>query len=51
MLYFTGFSRIASEIAQEQIKATPQRKTELQLMQQMVDEAESIVMIPERGHQ
>src|ERR1700751_5460023 len=28
-LYFTGFARTASEIAQEQIKITPQRKQEL----------------------
>jgi D-glycero-alpha-D-manno-heptose-7-phosphate kinase len=48
MLYFTGFSRIASEIAQEQIRMTPLRKTELELMQQMVDEAEAIVMTPGR---
>jgi D-glycero-alpha-D-manno-heptose-7-phosphate kinase len=48
MLYFTGFSRIAAEIAQEQIRMTPLRKTELELMQQMVDEAEAIVMQPDR---
>jgi D-glycero-alpha-D-manno-heptose-7-phosphate kinase len=42
-LYFTGFSRIASEIAKEQIKITPQRGKELEVMRQMVDEAESIV--------
>jgi D-glycero-alpha-D-manno-heptose-7-phosphate kinase len=45
-LFFTGFSRIASEIAQEQIRATPNRKHELQLMHQMVDEAEAIVANP-----
>ena len=39
MLFFTGFSRTASEIASEQIQATPQKTTELRLMQQMVDEA------------
>jgi D-glycero-alpha-D-manno-heptose-7-phosphate kinase len=48
MLYFTGFSRIASEIAQEQIKLTPVRQKELELMRQMVDEAEGIVMNPSR---
>ncbi len=48
-LYFTGFSRTASEIAQEQIKMTPLRHKELELMQQMVDEAESIVMNPDRS--
>ena len=42
-LFFTGFSRTASEIAKEQIKATPQRKRELETMGQMVDEAEAIV--------
>jgi D-glycero-alpha-D-manno-heptose-7-phosphate kinase len=42
-LFFTGFSRTASEIAKEQIKATPQRKHELDTMLQMVDEAEEIV--------
>jgi D-glycero-alpha-D-manno-heptose-7-phosphate kinase len=42
-LYFTGFSRIASEIAKEQIRLTPQRKNELVRMSQMVGEAEAIV--------
>lgn len=42
-LFFTGFSRIASEIAREQIKVTPKRKRELETMRQMVDEAEAIV--------
>src|SRR5277367_3407990 len=36
VLYFTGFSRIAAEIAQEQIKLTPVRQKELSLMHQMV---------------
>ena len=39
MLFFTGFSRTASEIAREQIQATPKKTEELRLMQQMVDEA------------
>lgn len=43
VLFFTGFSRTASAIAQEQIRATPQRKRELRIMREMVDEAESIV--------
>lgn len=47
-LYFTGFARTASEIAKEQIKATPQRQTELHTMFQMVKEAESIVTSPNR---
>src|SRR5260370_2663921 len=48
-LFFTGFSRIASEIAKEQIKATPNRKRELETMHQMVDEAEAIVSNPNRS--
>ena len=48
-LFFTGFSRIASEIAKEQIKVTPQRKHELDTMRQMVDEAEDIVSNPNRS--
>jgi D-glycero-alpha-D-manno-heptose-7-phosphate kinase len=42
-LYFTGFSRTASEIAQEQLKVTPHKKQELSTMLQLVDEAEAIV--------
>jgi D-glycero-alpha-D-manno-heptose-7-phosphate kinase len=45
-LYFTGFSRTASEIAQEQVRTTPQRKRELELMFQMVGEAEDIITDP-----
>jgi D-glycero-alpha-D-manno-heptose-7-phosphate kinase len=48
-LYFTGFSRIASEIAKEQIRLTPQRKNELVRMGQMVSEAEAIVTNPNRS--
>jgi D-glycero-alpha-D-manno-heptose-7-phosphate kinase len=48
-LYFTGFSRTASEIAKEQVKMTPQRKNELNTMFQMVDEAEAIVADPHRS--
>jgi D-glycero-alpha-D-manno-heptose-7-phosphate kinase len=48
-LFFTGFSRTASEIAKEQIKVTPQRKRELAAMGQMVDEAEAIVSNPNRS--
>lgn len=43
MLFFTGFSRNASDIAAEQIKNTPQKKRELTLMYQMVDEAISLL--------
>ena len=43
LLIFTGFSRFASEIAQEQIKNTPRRKEELSSMQEMVDEGVNII--------
>lgn len=39
MLFFTGFSRNASDIAGEQIRATRQKSRELQAMHQMVEEA------------
>ncbi len=39
MMFFTGFSRKASRIAAEQIKKTPQKGSELKIMEQMVDEA------------
>jgi D-glycero-alpha-D-manno-heptose-7-phosphate kinase len=42
-LFFTGFSRTASEIAQEQLKVTPHKKNELSTMLQLVDEAEAII--------
>jgi D-glycero-alpha-D-manno-heptose-7-phosphate kinase len=42
-LYFTGFSRIASEVAQEQLRVTPHKQRELEAMFQLVGEAESIV--------
>ena len=45
-LYFTGFSRTASEIATEQLKMTPHKKKELDTMMQLVTEAESIVTSP-----
>jgi D-glycero-alpha-D-manno-heptose-7-phosphate kinase len=48
-LYFTGFSRIASEIAQEQLKMTPHKKRELNAMLQLVGEAEDIVVNPNRS--
>jgi len=47
-LFFTGFSRIASEIAKAQIKVTPQKRRELESMRQMVDEAEALVSTPHR---
>jgi D-glycero-alpha-D-manno-heptose-7-phosphate kinase len=48
-LYFTGFSRTASEIAQEQLRVTPQKKRELDMMLQLVSEAESIITNPGRS--
>ena len=47
-LFFTGFSRTASEIAQEQLKMTPHKKKELDTMLQLVDQAESIITDPNR---
>jgi len=47
-LYFTGFARTASEIAQEQLRLTPQRTNELKTMLGLVDEAEAIVTNPNR---
>jgi len=43
LLYFTGFSRIASEVAAEQIKKIPDKKKELIRMGEMVDEAINIL--------
>jgi D-glycero-alpha-D-manno-heptose-7-phosphate kinase len=43
MLYFTGISRTASDVAKKQIELTPQKKSELSTMRQMVDEALSIL--------
>ena len=48
-LYFTGFSRYASEIAQEQLRVTPSKRQELSTMLQLVDEAEAIIATPERS--
>ena len=43
MLFFTGFSRNASEIALEQLKKLPDKKYELTTMRQMVDQAITIL--------
>jgi D-glycero-alpha-D-manno-heptose-7-phosphate kinase len=48
-LFFTGFSRTASEIAKEQIRVTHERKRELQIMGELVNEAESILTSPNRS--
>ena len=47
-LYFTGFSRTASEVAQEQLRMTPHKEKELHTMRQLVDEAEAILSNPRR---
>ena len=39
LLFFTGFSRNASEVAEEQIKQTPAKKRELKRIHEMVSEA------------
>lgn len=43
ILIFTGLSRFASKIASEQISRTPDKKNELNLIQDMVDEAIDIL--------
>jgi D-glycero-alpha-D-manno-heptose-7-phosphate kinase len=48
-LFFTGFARTASEVAKEQIRMTPHRRRELETMKEMVDEAESIIVNPNRS--
>jgi D-glycero-alpha-D-manno-heptose-7-phosphate kinase len=48
-LYFTGFSRTASDIAQEQVRLTPQRRQQLSAMLQLVDEGEDIISNPHRS--
>ena len=44
LLFFTGFSRFASKIAEHQINMTPQKGNELTLMHQFVDEARDILI-------
>lgn len=43
LMFYTGTSRTASEIAGEQIKSIPKKTKELRCMQHMVDEAISIL--------
>lgn len=43
MMFFTGFSRLSSEIAKEQVKATHDKTAELLEMQKLVDEGERIL--------
>ncbi|OGV28076.1 MAG: kinase [Legionellales bacterium RIFCSPHIGHO2_12_FULL_37_14] len=46
MLFFTGFSRIASDIAKSKIDNFKNRHTELKTMTKMVDEAIEIIQSP-----
>lgn len=46
MLFFTGFSRIASEVAKSKIDNLKNRENELKRMAEMVDEAISILHSP-----
>ena len=48
LLYFTGFSRFASEIAKKQIDNIGKRKKHLQTMTDLVDEALSVVQSESR---
>jgi D-glycero-alpha-D-manno-heptose-7-phosphate kinase len=48
-LYFTGFSRTASEIATEQVRMTPHKKKELSTMLELVNEAEAVVVDADRS--
>jgi D-glycero-alpha-D-manno-heptose-7-phosphate kinase len=43
MLFFTGFSRTASEIASSQIKETPSKTKELNTMMELLEEAYAII--------
>lgn len=44
MLYFTGFSRIASEIVKEQLTRMGDKKAELTRIREMVDEAVAVLV-------
>ena len=43
MLFFTGFSRVSSEIAKDQVKATQDKTAELKEMLKIVDEGERLL--------
>jgi D-glycero-alpha-D-manno-heptose-7-phosphate kinase len=49
MFYFSGLSRVASDIAKEQIKETPKKLNELHEMRGMVNEAVNILNGQERS--
>ncbi len=44
MMFFTGYSRTASEVAKDQIEQIPNKKLNLRQMMQNVDEAEAILL-------
>lgn len=44
MMFFTGYSRTASEVAKDQIEQIPNNKPNLRQMMQIVDEAEAILL-------
>ncbi len=44
MLFYTGTSRIASEIAEEQIKAIPNKEVELRRIRELVDQAVELLI-------
>jgi D-glycero-alpha-D-manno-heptose-7-phosphate kinase len=46
MLFFTGFSRFASDFAQDQIKNMNNRKNQLRMMRSLVDSAADILLDP-----
>jgi D-glycero-alpha-D-manno-heptose-7-phosphate kinase len=46
MLFFTGFSRFASDFAQDQIKNMNDRKNQLRMMKSLVDSAADILLDP-----
>jgi len=49
MLFFTGFSRNASDIAQKQIEITRSKTTELDVMVELCKEAEDLLVSSENG--
>jgi D-glycero-alpha-D-manno-heptose-7-phosphate kinase len=49
ILFFTGFSRYASDVAQEQVELTPHKEKELRVMLQLVDDAEALLTSPSRS--
>ncbi len=46
MLFFTGFSRFATDFAQDQIKNMNNRKNQLRMMKSLVDSAADILLDP-----